>query len=138
MLGSVLLLSPLLVEGISVVAKKVTVTYEFLSITVACHRSPFQSAWNNNNVVVFLIEQLVLYLPSFAHLENSGVILLEGIPPLQQNSTTISMYNSPCVLSIVQSIVFHPLSKLPPNCYANFKQKFLNIVKKKEAEENAN
>lgn len=66
-LDSVLLLSPLLVEGISVTTGE---THNKGAIHEQQRLLRVQTAW--------------LYLPSLAHLENSGVILLEGIPPLQE------------------------------------------------------
>lgn len=67
-LGSVLLLSPLLVEGISVTTGE---THH----KDAIHEQQFRT---------HRAQMARLHLPSLAHLENSGVILLEGIPPLQE------------------------------------------------------
>lgn len=68
-LGSVLLLSPLLVEGISVT------TGETHNKGAIHQQQQFKT---------YRVQMARLYLPSLAHLENSGVILLEGIPPLQE------------------------------------------------------
>lgn len=115
-LGSVLLPSPLLVEGISVMMKKGIIIFMnfFQSQHIYKHLSYFKIfrfARNHRSPLSLHsiykgYHSFLLCLPSFAHLENSGVILLEGIPPLKQSSTTISMHNSPGVLSIVQSTVF--------------------------------
>lgn len=72
-LGSVLLLSPLLVEGISANTDE---TDKYLNLIKNLTLSQ-QNVRSRN------------YLPSLAHLENSGVILLEGIPPLQERQTLV-------------------------------------------------
>lgn len=73
-LESVLLLSPLLVEGISANTVETDNRLNLLKynlMTAECTNRA-ETVW--------------LYLPSLAHLENSGVILLEGIPPLQETN----------------------------------------------------
>lgn len=116
--GSVLLLSPLLVEGISVNTHTHTqVTWlttdgDFSSCNKHSHTSlpnsrnmsqTEETEWNEYATLLYLSVWMTqwthwfvyfdlftlkwekyfwAYLPSLAHLENSGVILLEGIPPL--------------------------------------------------------